>query len=174
MHNLQNIVWFPNFKSSTYSGPAVKAYAGVRGIDLATFVDKRGHTVVSDRWLTGGYIQGAGHSALTNLYGLAADQALEFEVITTQGQYLIASATQNKDLFWALSGGGGGTYAIVWSVTVKAHPDTSVSAGFLNFTSTGISPDVSSSHSRSRRFQTLGSSYLLGYIFQQHSSPRLL
>ncbi|KAG7096002.1 hypothetical protein E1B28_006684 [Marasmius oreades] len=146
MHNLQNITWLPNFKSSTYSGPAVKSYAGVRGVDLAAFVNKRGHTVVSGECptvgFTGGYIQGAGHSALTNLYGLAADQALEFEVITTQGQHLIASATQNQDLFWALSGGGGGTYGVVWSVTVKAHPDTSVSAGFLNFTSTGITPDV--------------------------------
>ena len=47
MHNLQNITWLPNYKSPIYSGPAVKAYAGVRGIDLATFVSKEGYTVVS-------------------------------------------------------------------------------------------------------------------------------
>ncbi|KAF9267089.1 FAD binding domain protein [Marasmius fiardii PR-910] len=146
MHNLQNITWLPNFKSSAYSGPAVKASAGVRGVDLAAFAGKEGHTVVSGECPTvgfaGGYIQGGGHSALTNLHGLAADQALEFEVVTAQGQFLVASPSQNEDLFWALSGGGGGTYAIVWSVTVKAFPDTPVSAGFLNFTSSGISTDV--------------------------------
>ncbi|KAF9266646.1 FAD binding domain protein [Marasmius fiardii PR-910] len=146
MHHLQNITWFSDFSSATYSGPAVKAYAGVSSVDLAAFVNKKGSVVVGGECPTvgfaGGYIQGGGHSALTNLYGMAADQALEFEVITTQGQYLTASPTQNEDLFWALSGGGGGTYAIVWSVTVKAHPDIPVAAGSLNFPAAGISADA--------------------------------
>ncbi len=32
--------------------------------------------------IAGGYTQGGGHSALTSRFGLAADQALEWEVIT--------------------------------------------------------------------------------------------
>jgi FAD/FMN-containing dehydrogenase len=54
---------------------------------------------------------------------LGADQALEWEVITANGTHLIASPTENLDLYWALSGGGGGTYGVVLSLTVKAYQD---------------------------------------------------
>ncbi|KAL0573480.1 hypothetical protein V5O48_008488, partial [Marasmius crinis-equi] len=38
---------------------------------------------------------------------------------------------------------GGGTYGVVWSVTVKAHPDAPVTTlAFLNFTSDGVSADT--------------------------------
>lgn len=42
---------------------------------------------------------------LAGAYGLAADQTLEFEVITTDGELITASPKENKDLYWALSGG---------------------------------------------------------------------
>lgn len=60
--------------------------------------------------IAGGYTQGGGHSALTSAYGMGADQALEWEVVTPNGDHLIASPTQNTDLYFALSGGGGSTY----------------------------------------------------------------
>ena len=50
-------------------------------------------------------MQGGGHSILSSAYGLAADQTLEFEVVTMQGEHIVASPTQNEDLYWALSGG---------------------------------------------------------------------
>lgn len=67
---------------------------------------------------TGGYIQGGGHSVLGSLYGMAADQALEFEVITTDGEFVHATASENEDLFWALAGGVSsfnGLYIIAFS-----------------------------------------------------------
>lgn len=76
--------------------------------------------------LAGGYLQGGGHSPLSTWYGLAADNLLQYEVVTADGSHLNASRTENSDLFWALSGGGGGTYAIVVSATVKAFPDVTV------------------------------------------------
>ncbi|KAL9027762.1 MAG: hypothetical protein Q9196_003766, partial [Gyalolechia fulgens] len=72
---------------------------------------------------------------------MAADQALEWEVVTATGEHLIASPSRNADLYWALSGGGGGTYAVVVSLTVKAYPDLKTSAANLTFTSAGISQD---------------------------------
>ena len=72
---------------------------------------------------------------------MAADQALEWEVVTAIGEHLVATPSQNADLYWALSGGGGGTYGVVSSLTVKAHPDLNTSAGNLTFTSSGISQD---------------------------------
>jgi len=50
----------------------------------------------------GGYIQGGGHGPLTSLYGMAADQALEFEAVTAKGEFVTANADMNPDLFWAL------------------------------------------------------------------------
>ncbi|KAJ8081677.1 hypothetical protein PM082_007523 [Marasmius tenuissimus] len=141
MHHLRNITWEPQFTSSNYNGPAFKASAGVRGIDLVLEANKRGLVVVVGDCPTvgiaGGYTQGGGHSPLSSLHGLAADQALEYEVIITQGRFVVASRTQNQDLYWALSGGG-----IVWSVTVKAYPDLPVTIATLQFNATGISQEL--------------------------------
>lgn len=60
------------------------------------------------------------------MYGTGADQVLAFEVVTADGQFVTASPQSNPDLFWALCGGGGSTYGVVTSVTVKAHPDVPV------------------------------------------------
>jgi len=46
-HNLQNIEWVPNYVSEGYNGPAVKAPAGVTGIDLAAYVNAKGYVIVS-------------------------------------------------------------------------------------------------------------------------------
>lgn len=55
--------------------------------------------------IAGGYIQGGGHSALSSVYGMGADQALSYEVITPNGAFVVASPEVNQDLYWALSGG---------------------------------------------------------------------
>lgn len=53
----------------------------------------------------GGFTAGGGHGMLSTEFGLSADQTLEFEVITTDGEYLTASPTENAELYRALSGG---------------------------------------------------------------------
>jgi hypothetical protein len=62
--------------------------------------------------------------------------------VTGTGEYLIANRPTNTDLYWALSGGGGGTYAVVLSLTSKAHQDTPTSGANLTFTSEGVSQDA--------------------------------
>ena len=47
---------------------------------------------------------------------------------------MTANAYQHSDLFFALRGGGGGTWGVVVSVTVKAYPDYPVSFTLTNFT----------------------------------------
>jgi hypothetical protein len=70
----------------------------------------------------GGYIQGGGHGPVSHDFGLAVDQVLEFRVVLATGDVVIANACQNVDLFSALRGGGGGTFGIVLSATLKAYP----------------------------------------------------
>jgi FAD/FMN-containing dehydrogenase len=52
----------------------------------------------------GGYLTGGGHGALSTFYGLAADQVLEVEIVTAEGDVLTANECQNSDLFWAVRG----------------------------------------------------------------------
>lgn len=52
--------------------------------------------------------------------------------MTADGEHIIASAVSHPDLFWALRGGGGGTYGVVTSATIKAFPDTFVSTALLD------------------------------------------
>lgn len=46
-HHLQDISYIQNFTVSTYSGPAIKAAAGLTGHDVSAFASTKGHTVVS-------------------------------------------------------------------------------------------------------------------------------
>ena len=70
----------------------------------------------------GGYISGGGHSATSHLHGLAADNVLEMTVVTPSGELIAANECVNTELFWALRGGGGGTFGVMVSVTVRTFP----------------------------------------------------
>jgi len=61
---------------------------------------------------------------------------LEITIVTADGNHVIANSYQNKELFWALRGGGGGTWGVVTSVTYKTHPSTPLSSASLSFSST--------------------------------------
>jgi len=59
---------------------------------------------------------------LSNNFGLGADRVLQYRVVTPQGKYITANACQNTDIFYALRGGGGGTFAIVMESTFLVEP----------------------------------------------------
>ncbi|RAL13378.1 FAD-dependent oxidoreductase [Aspergillus homomorphus CBS 101889] len=126
-HHMKNITVHNNYTSPHYTGPAVTIGAGVQGEEVYAALHKYNLVMVGGECATvgpaGGYTQGGGHSALSSRFGLAADQTLEWEVVDGSGQQLRASPTENPDLYWALSGGGGGTYGVVTSMTVKVFPD---------------------------------------------------
>lgn len=145
MHNLKTIE-FLNYKSQSYSGPAIKMGAGVQAFEAYRAAAAQSLRVVGGLCptvgLSGGYTQGGGTSALGSTYGLGADQTLEWEVITADGKLITASPTRNPDLYWALSGGGGGTYGVVVSLTSKAHADGKVGGAQLLISSAGLPDDT--------------------------------
>ncbi|RHZ73301.1 hypothetical protein CDV55_103270 [Aspergillus turcosus] len=145
-HHLKDIE-FKDWSDEHYTGKAIKIGAGVQGIEAYRAADAQGLEVVGGECptvgLAGGYSQGGGHSALASRHGLAADQVLEWEVVDGQGNFIVANRDNDySDLYWALCGGGGGTYGVVWSMTSKAHPGTPVSGLNLTFTNAGISQDT--------------------------------
>ncbi|KAK7914628.1 hypothetical protein PG985_012331 [Apiospora marii] len=79
----------------------------------------------------GGYLTGGGHSILAPRYGLGADQVLEMEVVTPMGDIVTANECQNQDLFWAMRGGGGSTFGVMTSVTMRTYPSPSMLRVYL-------------------------------------------
>lgn len=47
---------------------------------------------------------------MSSIYGLAADQVLALEVVLASGRFVTVTEKSDPDLFWALRGGGGGTF----------------------------------------------------------------
>ena len=66
-----------------------------------------------------GLIQSGGFGSLSKRYGTAASGLLQAEVVTADGRVRIVNARRDPDLFWALKGGGGGTFGVVTRVTLR-------------------------------------------------------
>ena len=79
-HNLRDVE-FLDYTSGRYTGKAAKMGAGVRGFEAYMAADAKDLTLTGGDYpsvgLVGGFTQGGGHSILSSLYGLGADQALE-------------------------------------------------------------------------------------------------
>lgn len=69
----------------------------------------------------GGFTTGGGYGWTSSKYGLTCDNLISAEVVTADGQVLIASADQNADLFWGIRGGGG-NFGIVTRFDFQLHP----------------------------------------------------
>ncbi|RMZ71130.1 isoamyl alcohol oxidase [Pyrenophora seminiperda CCB06] len=72
--------------------------------------------------IAGGFGQGGGHGPLGPKYGLMVDQAVEFDVVTADGKKRTINECSDPDLFWAMRGGGGGSYAVLTSYKFQLHP----------------------------------------------------
>ncbi|KAI8626126.1 FAD binding domain-containing protein [Xylariaceae sp. FL1651] len=146
VHNMKDISLINRWSDNTYVGPAIQMGAGIEGLEAYKFANTKGLTVVGGNCpnvgIAGGYTQGGGIGILSSKHGMAADQVLEYQVVTGTGQLLTANAAKNSDLFWALRGGGGGTYGVVVSMTVKAFPDSTFSAAYLTVPKTAANQDA--------------------------------
>lgn len=68
-----------------------------------------------------GLVQRAGFGSFSKHYGTAAAALLEAEVVTADGQICIANRCTNPELFWALKGGGGGSFGVVSKLTLRVR-----------------------------------------------------
>ncbi|KAL2842314.1 hypothetical protein BJX68DRAFT_270759 [Aspergillus pseudodeflectus] len=142
-HNLKGLKYIESYDApgTVWTGAAFKMGAGIQAYEIYKAANDHGLMVVGGEGQTvgvaGGYIIGGGHSPLSSIHGMAADQVLSMEVVTPDGRFLTASFVENQELFWALRGGGGSTFGVVTSVTVKAYPTIPATTSTFSFTTGG-------------------------------------
>ncbi|KAK3653403.1 hypothetical protein LTR56_004607 [Elasticomyces elasticus] len=106
--------------------PAITVGGGVNFDEVYTFAHANNVTYIGGYASTvaasGGWLQAGGHSTLSPVYGLGADRVLQFKVVTPDGVLRTANECQNSDLYWALRGGGGGTFGVVVESTSLVEP----------------------------------------------------
>lgn len=119
-----------NLTRSSHTGQmAMTVGAGAQDRELFELAASHDAVVVGGTDSTVGLIgwaTGGGHEYLTSSYGMGADNIIEATVVTAAGNIVTANECQNSDLFWAIRGGGGGTFGVITQVTVKAFPMPSV------------------------------------------------
>jgi FAD/FMN-containing dehydrogenase len=105
--------------------PAVSIGAGAMWADAYAAVTTRGGRYVQGGGCTtvgvAGLVQGGGFGNFSKRFGTAAASLIEAEVVTADGAIRIANAATNPDLFWALKGGGGGSFGVVTRLTLRTH-----------------------------------------------------
>jgi FAD/FMN-containing dehydrogenase len=104
---------------------AVTVESGAMWIDVYRAV-----TVEAGRYVQGGgcttvgvagLVHGGGFGSYSKRFGTAAAGLLEAEIVTADGAVRVANACTNSDLFWAIKGGGGGSFGVLTKLTLRTR-----------------------------------------------------
>ncbi|KAI1367949.1 putative 6-hydroxy-D-nicotine oxidase [Xylaria arbuscula] len=97
---------------------------GRRWIDVYNALEGTGRTVLGGRTPdvgVGGLLLGGGIPSFSSEYGLACDYVQKYEVVLGNGTVVLADREMNRDLFWALKGGGA-NFGIVTEFELETVP----------------------------------------------------
>lgn len=119
------LIWTRHMNQIDVSGDSVTMGSGViwmHAYDAVTtqhgrYVQGGGCTTVG----VAGLISSGGFGSFSKRYGTAASSLLEAEIVTADGKIRTVNASADPDLFWALKGGGGGTFGVITKVKLRLH-----------------------------------------------------
>jgi len=106
---------------------------GARAADVAAVADPIGLAAVTGSVGAVGMVGltlGGGYGPLIGRCGLALDNLVAAEVVLADGRIVAADSGNEKELFWALRGGGG-NFGVVTRMTHRLHHIPSVYSGLL-------------------------------------------
>ncbi|MBE6022535.1 MAG: FAD-binding oxidoreductase [Cellulosilyticum sp.] len=98
---------------------------GVRNRELYEFLAERGYPFPGGTCPAVGavgYTLGGGWGYSGRLLGLGCDAVEEIRMINAEGELIVANKIENKELFWALKGSGGGQFGVVTSIRFTLPP----------------------------------------------------
>lgn len=137
-HNIQpQIVFSDNFKPagcSKSTGFTTMTYgAGHMFGQLYDAAQEKGYMLAGGAALSvgasGGWLMGGGHGVVGPNYDLGVDNVMEMTALLPNGSVVTTNRCQNQDLFFALRGGGGGTFGIVLSTTSHVYREVPMQVG---------------------------------------------
>ena len=113
-----------NFKSVTRKNDIATVGAGAEWRNVYEELENSEYVAVGGcctMVCVGGYVLGGGYGLLSRSHGgLACDKLISVSMVTADGQKIVvASAKENEELFWALKGGGGGNFGLVFSAEIR-------------------------------------------------------
>ncbi|CAH8349702.1 unnamed protein product [Eruca vesicaria subsp. sativa] len=119
-----------NLRSITIDVPSKKAWvqAGATLGELYTKISNASETLAFPAGVcstvgVGGHISGGGYGNLMRKYGLTVDNVVDALLVDLNGK-LLNRSTMGEDLFWAIRGGGGGSFGVIlsWKINLVEVP----------------------------------------------------
>jgi len=135
-HHMRGITVHDSFvpvgaPAGTKPVPAVTTTAGNRWLEAYTAASAKGLYIQGGGCTSvgacGGFALGGGFGSFSKRFGSGAAGVLELTVVLADGSVITVNEYRYPDLFWALRGGGGGTFGVVTSMTLLAHPEPRLS-----------------------------------------------
>jgi len=69
----------------------------------------------------GGHFSGGGYGNMMRKYGLSIDHIIDAQIVDVKGR-ILNKESMGEDLFWAIRGGGGASFGVILSYTIKLVP----------------------------------------------------
>lgn len=66
----------------------------------------------------GGHLSGGGYGNMLRKFGLSVDNVIDASIVNAKGE-ILDRKSMGEDLFWAIRGGGGGSFGVILSYTIK-------------------------------------------------------
>jgi FAD/FMN-containing dehydrogenase len=110
--------------------------AGARLIDVYSALGAKGVALAAGSCPTvgiTGLAQAGGIGVLSRAWGLTCDSIRSVQIVTADATLREVDKNHDPDLFWALRGGGGGSFGVVTALTMAVRPAPQVQTFFYSW-----------------------------------------